>query len=447
MERARRIGGALLRRAASPVPLAILVGLGAGLGAVAFRWLIYAIQRLFFGGSAHLFPSLGLLRVIPLPAIGGLLVGLLTYYLAREARGHGVPEVMLAVVAQGGRIRPRVAVVKSLASAVCIGSGGSAGREGPIVQIGSGLGSTLGQVLHLPEGTLRLLVACGAAGGIAATFNAPISGVLFASEIILRRFETRALGFIVLSSVAATAVARSVWGDARPFVVPPYQLVSAWEFPLYALLGLICVGAALLLVRVLYGLEDVFSRWRTREYVKPAVGGLLVGLIGFIHPKIFGVGYGPQPIGPPLGGLELALLGRISLGLAIAYAALKLLATSLTIGSGGSGGIFSPCLFIGAATANAFGQIVHRLLPAYTAAAGAYALVGMGAVFAGAAQAPLTAIIIIFEMTRDYRIILPIMTAAVISTLVAHHVSRDTIYTLKIRRRGIDISAPSPEVG
>jgi CIC family chloride channel protein len=446
MERASRIGGALLRGAASPVTLAIVVGLGAGLGAVAFRWLIYGIQRLFFGGSAHLFPSLGLFRVIPLPAIGGLFVGLLIYYFAWEARGHGVPEVMLAVIAQGGRIRPRVAVIKSLASALCIGSGGSAGREGPIVQIGSALGSTLGQLLRLPERTLRLLVACGAAGGIAATFNAPISGVLFACEIILRRFETRALGFIVLSSVAATAVARSVWGDARPFVVPPYELVSAWEFPLYALLGFLCVGMALAFVRVLYGLEDLFDRWHLRQYLKPAVGGLLVGLIGFVRPKIFGVGYGPQPVGPPLGGLELALLGRISLGVAVAYAILKLFATSLTIGSGGSGGIFSPCLFIGAATANAFGQIVHHLFPAHTATAGAYALVGMGAVFAGAAQAPLTSIVIIFEMTGDYRIILPIMTAAVISTLVAHYVSRDTIYTLKISRRGLDVSGPPPDL-
>jgi CIC family chloride channel protein len=196
-----------------------------------FRWLIYAIQRLFFGESAQLLPSWGLVRVIPLPAIGGLLVGFPTYSFAREARGHGVPEVMLAVAAQRGRIRPRVAVIRSLASALCIGSGGSTGREGPIVQIGSVLGSTLGQLLALPEGAARLLVACGAAGGIAATFSAPISGVVLASEVILRRSETRAFGLIVLPSVAATAVARSVWGDAVPSMVPPHQLVSAWGVP------------------------------------------------------------------------------------------------------------------------------------------------------------------------------------------------------------------------
>jgi CIC family chloride channel protein len=428
------------------VILAIVVGLGAGLGAVAFRWLLHAIQRLFFGGSAQLLPTVGLLRVIPLPAIGGILVGLLTYYLAREARGTGIPEVMLAVAIRGGRIRPRVAVVKAVASALCLGSGGSAGREGPIVQIGAALGSALGQVLALPETTLRLLVACGSAGGVAATFNAPISGVLFASEIILRRFETRALGYIALSSVSATAVARAVWGDHRPFTVPLYQLVSAWEFALYALLGLLCVGMVRLFVRTLYGVEDAFDRWRAREYVKPALGGLLVGLIGFAFPNVLGVGYGPRPLPSLPGGLESALLGRITLQVAVAYAVMKLLATSLTIGSGGSGGIFAPCLFIGAAVANAFGQVVHHLLPAYTATPGAYALVGMGAVFAGAAQAPLTSILIIFEMTGDYRIILPLMTAVLVSTLVAHHVSRHTIYTLKIHRRGLDISGPPPDL-
>ncbi len=422
--------------------LAIVVGIGAGLGAVLFRWMIATAQVLFFGGSSRFLAFLGPYRVIPVPALGGLLVGLLTYYLAREAKGHGVPEVMLAVATMGGRIRPRVAAVKSLASAICIGSGGSAGREGPIVQIGSALGSTLGQLLRLPDNRIRLLVACGAAGGISATFNAPIAGVLFALEVILGEFAASSFGFVVFSSVTAAAISRSILGDRPSFTVPAYNLVSAWELPLYLLLGLLAAALSLVFVKTLYALEDVFDHWRFREYLKPVAGGLLIGLLGVEFPQVFGVGYGPQPLSPGLGPLDLVLLARLGLGLAAALAILKILATSLTIGSGGSGGVFAPSLYIGAMMGGAFGQITHRLLPGITAGSGAYALVGMGAVFAGAARAPITAVLILFEMTGDYRIILPMMIAVVTAALVSQRLSRDTIYTLKIRRRGIDLQQP-----
>jgi CIC family chloride channel protein len=421
--------------------LAIVVGLGAGLGAVGFRWLIVGAQDLFFGGGRQLLGFMGRYFVIVVPAVGGLLVGLLTYYLAREAKGHGVPEVMMAVLTIGGRIRPRVAVVKSLASAITIGSGGSAGREGPIVQIGSALGSALGQVLRLPEDRIRLLVACGAAGGISATFNAPIAGVIFALEVILREFAIRSFGFVVFSSVAAVAVSHALLGDRPSFLVPRYELISAWELPLYLGLGLLAAGASILFVRTLYQCEDLFDRGRFPEYLKPVAGGLLVGAVGVAFPQVFGVGYGPQPVGPSEGALDLALLGKIGLGLTAALMLLKIVATSLSVGSGGSGGVFAPSLFVGAMLGGAFGQIVHRLWPAATAGSGAYSLVGMGAVFAGAAHAPITAILILFEMTGDYRIILPLMTAVVTSSLVAQRVNRDNIYTLKIRRRGIDLAA------
>jgi len=419
--------------------LATLVGIGAALGAVAFRWLIASAQSLFFGGSERFLGFLGLYRVLPVPAAGGLLVGLLTYYLAREAKGHGVPEVMLAVTTMGGRIRSRVAAVKSLASAICIGSGGSAGREGPIVQIGSALGSTLGQVLRLPESRIRLLVACGAAGGISATFNAPIAGVIFALEVILREFTAGSFGFVVFSSVVAAAISRATLGDHPSFTVPAYRLVSPWELPLYAALGLLAAGVSLLFVKTLYGVEDIFDRWRLREYLKPVVGGLLVGVVGVVFPQVFGVGYGPGPLGPGPGPLDLVLVGGLNLELAAGLVFLKIVATSLTIGSGGSGGVFAPSLFIGAMLGCTFGGIVHRLWPAVTAGAGAYALVGMGALFAGAARAPITSVLILFEMTGDYRIILPLMTAVVTSSLASQRLSRETIYTLKIRRRGIDL--------
>jgi CIC family chloride channel protein len=415
------------------VLLAIAVGAGAGLGAVAFRWLIAAAKDLSFGGAHELLSGLGRYYVILVPAAGGIVVGLLIYFLAREAKGHGVPEVMLAVSLESGRIRPRVAVVKALASAVCIGSGGSAGREGPIVQIGSTIGSTIGQVLRLPSEKMRLLVACGAAGGIAATFNAPIAGVIFGLEVILREFAIRSFGTVVLSSVTAVAVSRGFLGSQPAFRAPSYSLVSAWELPLYFALGILAAGAALLFVKALYACEDVFDAWRIPEYVKPVVGGLLIGTIGVWFPQVFGVGYET---------IQLGLEAKLVIGMAGMLVLAKVVATSLTIGSGGSGGVFAPSLFIGSMLGAAFGHLVHGWLPGVTAGSGAYSLVGMGAVFAGAAHAPMTSVLILFEMTGDYRIILPLMTSVVVSTLVTERVSRDSIYTLKLRRRGIEITAP-----
>ncbi len=410
--------------------LATLVGVGAGLGAVAFRWLISSFQSLFFDGGEQVFGSLGRYYVILLPVIGGLLVGLIIHFFAREAKGHGVPEVMAAVAAKGGRIRARVSVAKAVASSLCIGSGGSVGREGPIVQIGSAIGSTAGQWLRLPEDWLRTLVACGAAGGISATFNAPIAGVFFALEVILGRFMTRSFGFVVISSVVADVVAHAFLGDTQSFVVPAYELVTAWEIPIYVVLGIAAAVVALAFIYVLYKSEDIFDGWRFPPYLKPAFGGIIIGLIGLYSLDLFGVGYG---------GVERALHGDIALSTLLILGALKLIATSVTIGSGGSGGIFAPCLFLGAMFGGAFGEMAHRIFPTITAPSGAYAVVGMAAVFAGAARAPITAIIILFEMTRDYSIILPLMLAVVISTVVSRAFNPETIYTTKVRREGIDL--------
>lgn len=414
-----------------PVLLALLVGVGGGLGAIAFRWLIANMGDLFFGSDALLKPYLGRYWVVLVPGAGGVVVGLLVHFFAREAKGHGVPEVMLAVGVHGGRIRPRVALVKALASSVCIGSGGSAGREGPIVQIGSALGSSLAQALRLSASRTRLLVACGAAAGISATFNAPIAGVLFALEVILREFSARYFGLVVLASVAATAVSQHVLGDYPAFRSPQYALQSAWELPLYFALGIVAALVAAAFVRLLYAVEDLADAWTFPDYLKPGVGGLLVGLMGVWYPQVFGVGYP---------AIDLALWEKMALGTAAALVAFKLLATSFTIGSGGSGGVFAPSLFVGAMAGSAFGQAVHTWFPEVTAHSGAYALVGMAAVFAGAAHAPITSVLILFEMTRDYRIILPLMIAVVVSSIISQRISRESIYTLKLLRRGIDLA-------
>jgi CIC family chloride channel protein len=412
--------------------LGIIVGLGTGLGAVLFRQLINLFHRGFFDGGGYLLSFLGQYYVVILPALGGLLVGLLLHFTrTSEARGHGVPEVMEAVTTQGGRIRQRVAGVEILSSALCIGSGGSAGREGPIVQIGSSLGSTLGQRLRLSEEWTKTLLACGAAGGISATFNAPIAGVFFAHEVILGRMLTRHFGFVVISSVVAAVMAHALLGDEQTFRVPAYTLVSNSEFLLYLMLGALAALVATLFIRTLYKLEDVFERFQFPEYAKPVLGGLAVGAMGLYSPYLFGVGYD---------GVEQALLGNVGLLTLVALLLLKVLATSFTLGSGGSGGIFAPSLFMGAMLGGAFGEIAHGLWPDVVAPSGAYALVGMAAVFGAAARAPITAILILFEMTRNYPIILPLMVTVVVSTLLAYYLSRDSIYTLKLKRKGVYVA-------
>jgi chloride channel protein, CIC family len=422
------------------VVLALVVGAGAGAGAVVFRYLILAFTYAFTGrrdysaaghASYGYFHGLGFWFVVFTPVLGGLLYGPLIYFFAREARGHGVPEVMLAVAERGGRIRPQVAVIKSLASALCIGSGGSVGREGPIVQIGSALGSTLGQVTRIPESRLRILVACGAAGGISATFNAPIAGVFFGLELILRDFEAESFGVVVLSSFAANIIGRAAFGSQAFLHLPGFELRSPVEYPLYAGLGLLAAFVGVAFIRVLYGMEDRADRiWRGPEWLRPAAGGILLGLLIFALPELYGVGYPP---------LVHAIHGDYAVWLLLALLAGKILATSLTISIGGSGGVFAPSLFMGAMLGSAYGAGVHHLLPGLTAPAGAYGLVGMGAVFAGAARAPITAVIIIFELTGDYRIILPLMFAIALAAGISNLLSRDTIYTLKLRRRGIDL--------
>ena len=325
-------------------------------------------------------------------------------------------------------------MVKSLASALCIGSGGSVGREGPIVQIGSALGSVIGQASRVSESQLRLLVACGAAGGISATFNAPIAGVFFALELILRNFETQSFGLVVLSSVVADAIGRAAFGSRAFLSLPAFSFSSPLELALYAGLGLLATLVGVAFIRVLYAGEDLADRlWRGPEWLRPGVGGILLGLLLLAVPQMYGVGY---PV------LERAVAGHYLLAALVGLLAAKLLATSLTMWIGGSGGVFAPSLFMGAMLGTAYGTVAHRLLPHLAAAPGAYGLVGMGAVFAAAARAPITAVIIVFELTGDYNVILPLMFAIVVATALSGRFTRDTIYTLKLRRRGIDIDAP-----
>ena len=415
----------------------LIVGICSGVGAVLFRNLIDWLQNLAYQDITGLMQEYYPLHLILIPAIGGAFVGPLVYYFAREAKGHGVPEVMESLELRGGRIRPRVVVVKSLASSICIASGGSVGREGPIAQIGSALGSIVGQVLKLSEDRVRTLVACGAAGGIAATFNAPIAGAVFALEVLLRRFGSVYFGAVVISAVTADVIAHYFEGDQRTFLTPDYTLNSPWELLLYTMMGILAALAAVGFSRLLYFSEDMWRLVRVPEPTKPILGGILLGVLGIFSfqidgfPRVFGVGYDT---------IESSLFSQLSLQVTFGLLLLKLLATTLTLGSGGSGGIFAPSLFMGAMLGGTFGHIAHSIFPETVAPSGAYALVGMAAFFGGVAHAPITAILILFEMTGDYQIILPLMLATVVSTIVSRNVSRDSIYTLKLTRRGVILS-------
>jgi CIC family chloride channel protein len=415
------------------VLVAIVIGLLGGLGAVGFRECIRLFQIVAWSTENV---TLAYLRDLPSwwkilsPMVGGLIVGLIIVRFAAEAKGHGVPEVMEAVALRGGRIRPRVVIAKLVASGVCIASGGSVGREGPIVQIGSAIASSIGQWLKVGERRMRTLVGCGAAAGIAATFNAPVAGALFAVEIILGDFGVTQFSPIVISSVTATVVSRHFLGNFPAFEVPAYRLVNANELFAYGVLGIIAGLIAIVFVRALYGAEDLFDRLKFPEALKPAVGGVLIGIMAIRYPEIFGVGYE---------AINEALTSHLAWTLLLVLVMVKIVAVSLTIGSGGSGGIFAPSLFIGAMAGGAVGTVVHSLWPQMSGNPGAYALVGMGAVVAAGTHAPITAIVMIFELTGDYKIILPLMISCIIATLLATRLQKASIYTLKLLRRGVDI--------
>lgn len=429
----------------APWGLAVLapaVGAGAGLVAIVFRSLVDLLTRLFSGhgdyaGAGHAANPyvswLGIWFVLVVPVIGGLLYGPLVERFAPEARGHAVPEVLPGVAQRGGRIVPKVALVKSLASALCIGSGGSVGREGPLVQISSALGSAVGRVVRLPENRLRVLVACGAAGGIAAAFDAPLAGVFFAMELILRDFAADSFGAVVLSSVTASVVGRAAFGSGAFLHLPAFHVHHPAEYLLYVVLGLAAGAVGVGFTRILYAIEDVCDwAWRGPEWLRPAAGGLLLGILLLLLPQMYGAGYP---------ALQNAVGGRYVFGFLLLLLLGKMVATGLTIGIGGTGGVLTPSLFMGAMFGSAFGLVAQHV--GLAGSPGAYGLLGMGAVFAGAARAPITAVIIMFELTGAYSIVLPLVLVVGPATLVSRLMSGDSVYTLKLRRRGARVD-PGP---
>ncbi|MGD8710803.1 MAG: chloride channel protein, partial [Ectothiorhodospiraceae bacterium] len=427
--------------------LALLVGIFGGFGSIVFKSVIAFLHNVFFYGElgliydpdAHIAPSPLGAAIILVPVLGAVLVTWITKTLAPEARGHGVPEVLNAIYYQKGHIRPVVVLAKALASAISIGTGGSVGREGPIIQIGSAFGSTLGQIIRMPTRQRIVLVCAGAGAGIAATFNAPIGGLAFAMELLLVSISARTVALVAISTVTATYIGRLYSGLNPSFNVPEIahfegHLVSLYAFilciPFGVLMGLASGG----FIRGLYWMEDLFEKTIRNDYLRHMAGMFCVGVLIYLfllktgHYYVAGVGYAT---------IIDILKGLLSdpLFLLLLFAA-KLLATGLTLGSGASGGIFSPSLFLGATLGSAFGNAIALAFPQAQVEPVVFAIAGMAGMVSGTTGAVVTAITMTLEQTRDYSAMIPIITTVALAYVVRGWVTPESIYTLKLARRG-----------
>lgn len=405
-------------------PLLIVSGVAGGLGAVVFRALILLNEAFFFGLlMGHGIP------LIFLPVLGALIVGPVIYKFASEAWGHGVPEVMEALRTRGGRIRRRVAFVKILASSVTIGSGGSAGREGPIAQIGASVSSIVGQWLRMDERSLRLLVMAGASAGISGTFKAPIGGALFGLEVLHGEIRTTDLVVMALSSIVGYGVSIALLGTS-PIFLAQNITYSDIDLPFFFLLGILGGLAAYLWTRSLYGVEDLFAKVKAqRQWFSPFLGAWVVGGVGMLLPETLGLGY---TVMNSLFArtLTVAFIGSLAVLFALLFVG-KLATSVFTIGSGGSGGVFSPSLFLGAMLGALFGLLVAWLFPSLSIDYLTFALVGMGVVFAGAAKAPLMSTMIVAEMCRNFTLLPGLFVGCVTAYLIS---GPGSIYLFKVQR-------------
>jgi len=418
--------------------LAVVIGLLGGLGNYAFRktieyvhWGVFEQSEQLFGYSLEEW-SLARLAVVFCPAVGGLLVIPLWYWFGKDLKG-GFSAFLERVNLRGAKLQLRPIFTRGFGSAITIGAGGSAGQEGPIAMIGGAIGSQFGQLFKMSGDRLKVLVACGAAAGVAATFNAPIAGVFFAQEIVLlSSFELSSFTSIVIASGMATVVSRALLGNTPELYAPVYMVNSYWELLLYVLLGLLIGVLATLFIDTHFRIKDRFTALKIPKLAKPALGGLLVGIIGFGFPQVFGNGYE---------FMESVLLGNQTWYLLAALVLIKAVATSITLGSGLPGGLFAPCLYLGAVAGGSFGHVAVKIFPQFHLAPGAYALVGMGAFLSAATHAPMTAIFLLFEITDSYEVIVPIMLTCVIGTSIARHFKKDSLETVELSRAGIDLEA------
>ena len=409
---------------------ATVIGLLSSAGVLLFKQTIRWIHALTWGDLAGWWQAyIGRWGLILVPALGGLVVGLLRMWWLREERHHGVASVMEAVALAGGRLRYRETPLKALVSAISLGTGASVGPEDPSVQIGASIGSMFGQKFHMSDQRTRLFVGAGVAAGIATAFNAPIAGVFFAVEIISGEFFASSFGMIVLSAVMAAVLTRAVVGPQPAFPVPMYAYHGPVDLPFYLGLGLLAAPIALLYIQAIYWAHDFFHRVPLPKWLSPVLVGLLLGGVGLAYPQILGDSY--EAVGNILNGKEMIA------GTLLLLVFLKIAFTALSLGAGFIGGVFAPSLFLGAALGGGYGVVMERLFPTLHLVPSAFALVGMAAVLAGTVRAPVTAIMLLFEMTDDYHIVLPLMFAVTVSMLLSQYFQPESVYTLGLVRDGL----------
>jgi len=429
--------------------VAAVVGALAGLASWGFREAIEIVRYVAWSFLPGLLgndaPPLWLV-ILP-PAIGGLLVGPLGILFPDAARGHGVPEVIEKAVVGGGRIRPRTALVRTIASAITIGSGGSAGREGPIVQIGAAIGSGVAQFLRFSTRRIRVFLGCGAGAGIAAAFHAPLAGAIFALEVILGDFNIGTFSPILIAAAVGTVVSHALEGPEPLFAVPPANLAAWWEYLVFPVFGVACGILGVAFTRLMVVSERQWGRLPLPRWIQPAVGGLLVGLMGWAllaafpegtfaapdllpFPPVSGNGYGP---------MVQALHGELPILALLALVGAKMIATAITLGSGGSGGLFAPVFFVGTMAGGAVGVGFAALVPGTEGHVVAYAVVGMAAVAAAFTHAPLTMIFILAEMTGEYSLVLPLMLAAIVASATARRLWPWSVFTAPLAEKGLEL--------
>ncbi len=430
------VGRVRVPRNLAPLLLAGAVGLAAGFAAVALTAVVDGLIIVFDELASLLDGLAGGWTLMLVPAIAAIPVALIVSRISSESQGAGVPYVMVAVERAGGFVRPIIAPAKLIATGFTLGGGGAAGREGPIVLIAASLASTIGRLTRQPSDMLVLMVAAAAAGGIAATFNTPIAGTFFALEVVLRRFNVRNFTIVVVSAVVANIVAVAFYGSSAGLDLPDLEINSSWELFLHAIVGVSAAIAGILFVRTRFFTEDVFEFLGVKLVARPILGLFGVGVLALIEADILGSG---------LDQIRIFAEGETAVSTLAILMVLKLVAASLTIGSGASGGAFAPLLFVGATLGALMGTGFESALPGIVGPIGTYVVVGMAAVFAAAARAPMTSLFIVFELT-GYSLILPLMTAVALATALAQLLTRDTIYNVRLRRAGLDVQdeqAPS----
>ena len=408
--------------------ISIIIGILASYGALLFRYLISIVIDIY--SSKNGFIEFEWWQRLLFPTSGGLIVGIIVSKFAPEVKGSGIPEVIKSISLHGGIIRFRVLITKAFAAAITIGSGGSVGREGPIVHIGSAIGSGIGQLIGVSSKNLRTLVACGAASAISATFNAPFAGAMFSLEIIMGKMTVVSMPPVIISSVIASVNSRHHLDNFSEFHIPDCYIIYPEEFIFYAILGVLSSIVAIMFITCFLKVSIFFDKINIPLWIKTAIGGFIVGIIGLYIPNVFGVGYNT---------INDSLWNKIDTNMLIILIFAKLLATTFSLGSGASGGVFAPSLFMGATLGGAWGQIINNFFPDIITTTSTYSLIGMGAVVSAVTQAPISAILIIFELTNSFDIITPLMLSCIISLLITNRIIKKSIYLAKLESKGINI--------